>query len=348
MQSKFNNWKINLIDLNFNSLLKLIRFLNFKIYNSKQILFWIYKRHVIDFYKMKNISKKILFILNKICIINISDIKSEVISNDNTIKWLISVDKFNSIETIAIPNRKENYTLCISSQVGCAMNCSFCCTGDQGFLRNMKSGEIISQIFQAQLRINKLFFGKKITNIVFMGMGEPLLNINNVLSSIEIIKNKFAFNIYHSKITVSTSGVLNNLWLLNKNKIKLAISLHSLDNKERSKLMPINKKYPIEKLLFALKNYDNFTVEYIMLKDLNDSINHAFKLVDLLSDFNCKICLIPFNYYFGSVYKQSDIKDIILFKQILIRNGMIATIRKRFGFDINGACGQLKGFLKKL
>lgn len=344
---KINRWKINLIDLNNNSFLKLISLLKLKSFILNQLFYWIYNKNIVDFNYMKNISFKSLFFLYKICKIEVNSVKKEMISSDNTIKWLISVDCFNFIETVAIPNKKESYTLCVSSQVGCAMNCSFCYTGKQGFVRNMRLGEIISQIIQAKKRINFFFANKKITNIVFMGMGEPLLNINNVLNSIEIIENKFSFNIHKNKITVSTSGIINGIKFLVKKRIPIALSLHSPFNSERSGIMPINKKYSIKNVLSSLKNYDNLTIEYLIIKDLNDSLNHALSLASLLFSFKSKICLIPFNYFFGSNYSAPDIKTLIAFKQILIKHGKVATIRKRFGFDIQAACGQLRGLIKK-
>lgn len=343
----FNKWKLNLIGFDQHSILKLIKLLNLKNFIADQLFYWIYNKNIIDFNNMKNISLKSLILLNKISKIEVNLIKKEIISSDNTIKWLISVDESNFIESVAIPNRKESYTLCVSSQVGCAMNCSFCYTGKQGFVRNLTSSEIISQVFQAKKRLNVFFKDKKITNIVFMGMGEPLLNIENVLSSIDILSNKSAFNIHKNKITVSTSGILFNLIILLKHRIPLALSLHSPFDKERSSIMPINKKYSISDILSFCKNFDNFTVEYIMIKNLNDSLDHAFKLSDILIDLNCKICLIPFNYFSGSEYEQSDIKNIISFKQVLIKHGKVTTIRKRFGFDIEAACGQLRGLIKK-
>lgn len=338
-----NNLKINLIGLNEVSILNLLKLLKIKTYYLKIIIKFIHNKDIIN--------KKIFKIIKNISHIKINKIIKEILNKDNTIKWLIKINKNNYIETVAIPNKKNQYTLCMSSQVGCILNCSFCCTGKQGFTQNLKPSEFLSQIYQANKKINLLFNKKKISNIVMMGMGEPLLNTNNLISSLKIIYSKYTYNISKKKITISTSGIIPEIKNIIKYKIPLALSLHLTNNKERSKIMPINKKYSIKNLMTICKLYsitEKLTIEYIMIKNLNDSIKDAIKLSNLLSDIKCKICLIPFNDFAGTKYMSSNKKQILIFRDILQKNGKITTIRKRYGYEINAACGQLNSLIKKI
>lgn len=341
-----NKWKINIINFNEKSIHKLIKYLNGKSFYAKQLLAWIYKQNINNFIKITDINKQFKYKLIKLCNININKIYKEIINSDNTIKWLIKLFDKNIIETVAIPNRKNHYTLCISTQIGCPLNCKFCYTGKQKFYRNLNTNEIVDQVITAYKRINNLFSNKIITNIVVMGMGEPLLNITNLINAINIISNKNTFNIHKNKITVSSSGIIPHIKTLKKHKIPLAISLHSTNNNDRSKLMPINKKYPIEKLITSCKDYtknNKLTIEYIMIKNINDTTKHAKNLSILLKHIKCKICLIPFNKFPKTIYNTSNIQNIKTFQHILKKNGFTTTIRKKFGEKINAACGQLKG-----
>lgn len=351
MNTDFNNWKINILGLNENSFIIFLNFMNIKIIYVKVLMKLIHKYKIKDILKFGILNKNLLTKIKKLCCLKVNTISKETLSSDNTIKWLIKISEKNYIEVVAIPNKKNQYTLCISSQIGCVLNCSFCYTGKQGFVRNLKSYEIISQIYQATRRLDLLFLKKKITNIVMMGMGEPLLNINNVLSAFKIIICNYTYNININKTTISTSGIISEMEKLNNFKIPLAVSLHFTDNKKRSDFMPINRKYSIKNLLNMCKKYSVFnklTIEYIMIKGINDSIQDALKLSALLFNINCKICLIPFNNFNKSSYVSSDKKQILLFKDILQKNGKITTIRKKYGYDINAACGQLAGFVNNV
>lgn len=344
MNKKFT-WKINLLNLNDKSIIRLLFLMKEKKFYYALIMNQIHKKSIKKTTLFKNINKNTKNMLTKLCTIQPLDIKQHVISYDNTVKWLIKINT-NIIETVAIPNRKNHFTLCVSSQIGCMLNCSFCYTAKNGFFKNIKTSEIISQILIAKDHINEIYPQKKITNIVFMGMGEPLLNIKNVLSAIDIIKNKNSYNIHTNKITISTSGIAEKIHLLNDYKLPLALSLHATEDRTRSLLMPINKHYPIKNILDVCKTYaetNKFTIEYIMLKNINDSEQDALRLKTLLKGIKCKICLIPFNNFYGTSYKSTAYSDILIFQKILKNQGIITTIRKKLGNDINAACGQLAG-----
>lgn len=343
-------WQINLLNLTTESITNLILLLKEKKFNVKQINDWLYKKNVKTISVMHNISKNLRHKLITLSKIENLTIKKECIDQDNTIKWIIETSDKNIVETVAIPNGKNHFTICISSQIGCILNCDFCSTGKNGFIRNLKTFEILSQLIIAQEKINKNFSQKKITNIVMMGMGEPLLNLENVLSFISIVTNKDGINISKKKITISTSGITPNIEIINKNKIQLALSLHSTNNSIRSKLMPINKKYPIKDLINECKKYslnNNLTIEYLMLENINDSPKDALNLINMLKSIKCKVCLIPFNKISETNFNSTKIENIIDFQNILKKNGIITNIRKRKGSNINAACGQLAGIFKK-
>jgi len=336
--------KVNLITLNYKSIKSLLYLIKSKKKYAEYIFKWIHKYKITNIMLMTNISKFLRFKLSTICDIHLIKIINERISIDNTVKWLFKINN-NYIETIAISNKKKKFTLCISSQIGCMLNCSFCYTAKYGFFKNLTTQNIISQIFIAENRLVKLFpKNNNITNIVIMGMGEPLLNTKNIITSLEIINNKYAYNISKKKITLSTSGIIPEFKTLMKHKIPIAISLHATNNKLRSELMPINRKYNIESLLTECKKYCNdnrITIEYILIKNINDTKEHALKLLKLLKNIKCKVCLIPFNSFNNSIYISSNIKNIINFQSILKKSNIITTIRKSKGSNIDAACGQL-------
>ncbi len=342
--------KLNLAGLTYNEIKKLLNILEEKDFHAKQIIEQIHKKKKEKIDDIKCISKKTKDKLKEISIIKTLKIKDEKIAKDNTIKWLIEIDEKNFIETVAIPNKKQHFTLCVSSQIGCISNCKFCYTAKQGFSRNLKSEEIISQLFEAEKRIDLLFKKKnKITNIVMMGMGEPLLNSDNVLSFIELASNQYAYNISKKKITISTCGIIPEIKKIKKYKIPLAISLHAPSSKLRSSIMPINKKYDLKDLLDTCKEYNpkkKITFEYILLKGINESINHANELIKILKGIKCKICLIPFNNFPGTNYEIPNYETIIKFKNTLKNSGMIVNIREKKGDEINAACGQLSGIVQ--
>ncbi|XZR53271.1 MAG: 23S rRNA (adenine(2503)-C(2))-methyltransferase RlmN [Enterobacteriaceae bacterium] len=341
--------KINLLSFNYQKIFLLFIILGEKSFRSKQIIKYIYNFNENNLNLIKNINKKTFFKINKIMNINILNIFKIKYSYDGTIKFIMEINK-QKIETIYIPE-KTRATLCISSQIGCSLGCKFCLTGKQGYNRNLYTSEIISQIWNVIkfVKIKKLHF---ITNIVIMGMGEPLLNFKNIISAILIMFDKYCFNFSKRRIILSTVGILP---ILNKLKkfidIKLALSLHASNNKIRNIIIPLNKKYNIENILKSIKNYiknsktnkNGVTIEYIMLKGINDKYKYAHQLAFILKNILCKINLIPFNNFLGSKYLCSSYNRIYNFSRILLKYGFITIIRKNRGSDINAACGQLSG-----
>ncbi|WP_343189624.1 23S rRNA (adenine(2503)-C(2))-methyltransferase RlmN [Buchnera aphidicola] len=336
--------KINLLNFDRKKMRNFFISINEKYFHADQIFKWIYHYNYNNFDKMSNLSKKLRKKLKKIACIKSPIIINKKKSIDNSVKYIMKIDnKF--IETVYIPEKNRN-TICISSQIGCSLKCSFCSTGDIGFYRNLYVSEIIGQI----LNINKKLKKKKITNIVIMGMGEPLLNLKNIITSINIMKDNYGFNISKYRIRLSTVGITPGLKKLRKSiDVPLALSLHAPNNKLRSKIIPVNKKYNINEILNEIKKYlkisktnkKKITIEYIMLKNINDSIKIANQLIKILNNIPSKINLIPFNYYNKSNYFSSNNKKILKFYNFLKKKNFIVTIRKNRGNDINAACGQL-------
>jgi 23S rRNA (adenine2503-C2)-methyltransferase len=313
-------------------------------YRAKQIMKWIYFRQADDFEIMTDIKKEIRQLLSLNFRIDRLEKKQIEISQDGSRKYLFKLRDGQCIESVLIPE-KNYYTLCISSQVGCAQGCKFCLTARGGFVRNLTKGEILAQVRDI---INDLDDPEKLKNIVMMGMGEPLANYKNVVGAINIITDArcgLAFS--NNKVTLSTAGLAPRLHDLSRDtKVNLAISLNATDNKTRDMLMPINKKYPLEILLDACRKYrlhprQSIMFEYILLKNINDSPDNANRLAKLLRSIKAKINLIPFNEYEGSKFKQPEEDVINNFKEILRKNNYIVVIRRSKGRDISAACGQL-------
>ncbi|MBE9541039.1 MAG: 23S rRNA (adenine(2503)-C(2))-methyltransferase RlmN, partial [Proteobacteria bacterium] len=277
------------------------------------------------------------------CIISRLKIIKTDISLDGTKKVLFELEDGNRIESVLIPE-KNHFTACISSQVGCAMGCKFCLTARQGFIRNLKSSEIINQVIQIRELLDQ---PEKLTNIVFMGMGEPLANFEAVKKAVNNIISPDALNFSRRRVTLSTCGLVPEIERLGKDlPINLAVSLNAGDDKTRNMLMPINKKYPLKKLIDTLKNFPlhkgrRITFEYILIRDINDRLSDATNLARLLKNIRAKINLIPFNRYDGSPFEEPDEKRILAFQDELIRKNYTVTIRKSKGADISAACGQL-------
>ncbi|MFI4819167.1 MAG: 23S rRNA (adenine(2503)-C(2))-methyltransferase RlmN [Enterobacterales bacterium] len=343
--------KINILDMNRKELINFFLKISEKSFRAKQVMKWIYHNQCNNFDKMSNINSKLKLKLKNNLEIKIPKINKQYISNDGTVKWIIQIEN-QKIETVYIPEKNRS-TLCISSQIGCYLKCSFCSTAKQGFNRNLKTSEIIGQILIANKYINLYNFKKKkfITNIVIMGMGEPLLNFKNVKKSIDIMVDNFGFFISRRKITISTSGIVPIIKKLHYINISLAISLHAPNDIVRNKIMPINIKYNIKSLISSIRIYikkskkknKRVTIEYVMINNINDKIEHAYELAKLLKNINCIINIIPFNNFPGSKYKCSSKKKIKIFHKILINYGFITIIRKTRGSDINASCGQLVG-----
>ena len=320
-----------------------------------QIWGWVYNKGISSIDEMTTLSLELRDALKKYHNLKRPVISNEKISEDGTKKWLLKFTDGSEVETVFIPD-DERGTLCVSSQVGCTLNCTFCHTGTQKLVRNLTSQEIVSQVLIARDSLEE--WGeeqRKITNIVMMGMGEPLYNFENVRDGILVMSDDAGLSISKRKITLSTSGIVPKIKMAGSEiGSMLAISLHATNNDLRNKIVPINKKYPIEELLDACKNYPGLsnskriTFEYVMLKGINDSEAEARDLVKLISGIPAKINLIPFNSWPGSSYECSDWDQIKKFGDIVNRGGYASPIRMPRGEDISAACGQLKSDTKKI
>lgn len=324
-----------------------------KKFRAAQVFKWIHQRGVVDIDGMTDISKTLRQRLAECATIDFPAIIKQWDSADGCRKFLIQVVGGSAIETVFIPERGRG-TLCVSSQVGCSLDCSFCATGKQGFQRDLTAAEIIAQVWLAAKSLGQFEEGtpRRITNVVFMGMGEPLLNFDNVVAAMNIMMADNAYSISKRRVTLSTSGVVPALDRLSQvTDASLAISLHAPNDELRNQLVPINKKYPIAQLLKSAKNYldslpdvrRRITVEYTLIDQVNDRPEHAYELATLLRDVPVKINLIPFNPFSLSNYKRVSNTALNRFHKILVEEGFIATIRTTRGDDIAAACGQLAG-----
>lgn len=338
--------KTNLLGLDRKAMEDFFRAIGDKPFRATQVLQWIYQRGVVDFDQMTNLSKSLRAYLAEHCEIRPPEIVLAQQASDGVRKWVLQVDATNRIETVFIPEEGRG-TLCISSQVGCALDCSFCSTAQQGFNRNLTVDEIIGQLFVAQRELGE---SQRVTNVVLMGMGEPLLNFNNVVAATNLMLDDFAYCLSKRRVTLSTSGVVPALdRLAEVSDISLAVSLHAPDDALRDELVPINRKYPIKELLAACKRYigkenrRKVTIEYVLLEGVNDSPAQAKALAKVLANVPSKVNLIPFNPFPNSRYRCSSPEAITRFSDILQQAGLITTTRKTRGEDIDAACGQLVG-----
>ena len=322
-----------------------------KAFRASQVTKWIHQLNVTDFDQMTNISKALREQLKEKACITSLKVDTDQLSSDGTRKWLLELSDGNRIESVFIPE-DDRGTLCISSQVGCALDCSFCSTGRQGFSRNLTVAEIISQVWIANnLLEEEKKPGRKITNVVLMGMGEPLLNFDNVMKAIDVMMDDFAYGLSKRRITVSTAGVVPAIErLAERHDVQLAISLHATRDELRDDIVPINKKYNLEQLIAACHKFmekrsprSRLTIEYVMLAGANDSKQDAQELIKLLDGLSVLINLIPFNPFPGSGYKTSSNNAVHRFQDELMAAGLITVIRKTRGEDIDAACGQLAG-----
>lgn len=326
-----------------------------KPFRAIQVLKWIHHHGVIDFDAMSNLSKSLRQKLKEVACISFPQIVTTQLSQDGTRKWLLQLDSPNAIETVFIPE-EDRGTLCVSSQVGCALDCRFCATAYQGFNRNLSVSEIIAQVWLAEhtLRIQGYPNDEQrriISNVVMMGMGEPLANLNNVLKALRLMMDDNTYGLSRRRLTLSTAGIIPAITHLKEQcPVNLAVSLHAPTNALRDQLMPINKKYPLDMLLAACRDYlegenrhHKITFEYIMLKEVNDSPAQARALVKLLERCPAKVNLIPFNPFFHSHYERSSLEAIEHFRHILSKAGLVTVTRKTRGGDIDAACGQLAG-----
>ncbi len=346
--------KVNLLNYNYQQMRELLTQWGEKTFRAQQLIQWIHQTGLSDFSKMTNIGKALIEKLSRISYIGLPEIVTCQKSNDGTHKWLLKLDCGNCIETVFIPEANRG-TLCVSSQVGCALNCSFCSTAKQGFNRNLTTAEIIGQVWLAarELSLSNGTHDQRITNIVMMGMGEPLLNFDNVVAAMDLMMDDFAYGLSKRRVTLSTSGVLPDLERLREvSPVALAVSLHAPNDELRNELVPINKKYPLAQLMALCKRYfkdeprRKVTFEYVMLKGVNDQPEHAQQLIKLLKDVPSKVNLIPFNPFPMTQYQRSSQEAIDAFRDRLVKNGINTITRKTRGDDIDAACGQLAGEVK--
>ena len=339
--------KTNLMDFDRESLAEWFAAHGEKPFRAQQLLKWIYQQGVDDFDAMTNLSKKLRDSLKREARVGGLTVAADQKSGDGSRKWLFELDDGNRIESVYIPEA-ERATLCISSQVGCALNCSFCSTAQQGFNRNLTAAEIIGQLWMAS-RLLAEDGMLPVSNVVFMGMGEPLLNFDNVMTAVSLMQDDFAYALSKRRVTLSTAGVVPGLKRLAEvSDISLALSLHAPDDALRSQLVPLNIKYHIDEVLQACKDYvgegrRRVTIEYVMLDGVNDSDQHARLLAKRLRHVPSKINLIPFNPFPRTRYARSSAQRIERFRDILHNAGIVTITRRTRGDDIDAACGQLAG-----
>ena len=345
--------RANLLGMTRGQLEAFFRDLGEKPFRAQQVMKWMHHQGVRSFADMTNLSKTLRDKLEQCAEVRPPEVVSCHDSSDGTRKWLVRSIEGGLVETVLIPDG-DRATLCVSSQVGCSLDCSFCSTGKQGFERDLKAADIIGQVWLAIDSYDAFKAGKDrvVTNVVMMGMGEPLLNFDPVVAAMELMMDDLAYGISKRRVTLSTSGVVPALdRLAEVSSVSLAISLHAPNDALRNQLVPINRKYPIAQLLASCRRYlaaqgDKkrvVTVEYTLIAGVNDQREHALELAELLKDFPCKINLIPFNTFGGSSYERPSGNAVSRFWQVLIDAGYIVTVRTTRGDDISAACGQLVG-----
>lgn len=351
-----NREKVNLLDLSREAMKAFFVEIGDKAFRAEQVMKWIYQFGYDDFDQMTNLNKNLREKLKRVAEIKAPEVNVAQHSSDGTIKWAMSVDDYQNIETVYIPE-KDRATLCISTQIGCALACTFCSTAQQGFNRNLRVSEIVGQVWRAakEVGLEKETRRRPITNVVLMGMGEPLLNLKNVIPAIDIFLDDLGFGLSKRRVTISTAGVVPGLdQIAGKVDVALAISLHAADDELRSKIMPINTKYSISEFLQSVHNYisksnanrGKVTIEYLLLDHVNDSTDDAHRLAKLLKDTPSKLNLIPFNPYPGSPYKKPSNSRVDRFSKVMMDYGFTVIVRKTRGDDIDAACGQLVGEVK--
>ncbi len=342
--------KQNLVGLPEPRLAAFFAELGEKPFRARQVMQWIHQRSASDFEAMTDLSKPLRSRLTEIADIHLPPLVSEHRSTDGTVKWLFGSGRGQAIETVFIPEPGRG-TLCVSSQVGCVLDCAFCATGKQGFNRNLSTDEIIGQVCYANRVLPERENGEPaVSNVVFMGMGEPLANYRNLVPALELLLSDFAYGLSRRRITVSTAGLTPNIERLGDDcNVSLAVSLHAPNDELRDEIVPINRVHPIAELLDACWRYADkrakrfITFEYVMLDGVNDTPQHASQLAALLKGRPAKVNLIPFNPFPGSEFRRSRTATISDFQNALRRRGVVATTRKTRGDDIAAACGQLAG-----
>jgi 23S rRNA (adenine2503-C2)-methyltransferase len=342
--------KTNLLELDREGLQRFFEALGEKPFRASQVLQWLHQYGARDFDAMTNLSKALRMRLAASAALQMPELAQDQLATDGTRKWLVRLADGNGVETVFIPETDRG-TLCVSSQVGCVLNCSFCATGHQGFNRNLSAGEIVAQLWLAATALGRDPKGtRKITNVVLMGMGEPLLNYDNVVTAIRVMLDDFAYGLSRRRVTLSTAGLVPMIdRLRDECPVSLAVSLHAPNDALRDELVPLNRKYPIAELLAACRRYvenqphRRITFEYVMLDGVNDSLQHARDLVALLADVPSKVNLIPFNPFPQGRYRRSPHERLARFRDVLMRAGLTTITRRTRGDDIDAACGQLAG-----
>ena len=342
--------KTNLLNFDLAALTQHFAEMGEKPFRAKQVMRWMHQSGASSFDDMTDLAKSLRAKLNEQACIGVPDLMVSQQSLDGTRKWLLDVGTGNGVETVFIPEA-ERGTLCISSQVGCALECTFCSTGRQGFNRNLSTSEIIGQLWWANKAMGVTPNNERvISNVVMMGMGEPLANFDNVVAALSIMLDDHGYGLSRRRVTVSTSGMVPQMdRLKDVMPVALAVSLHASNDAVRDEIVPLNKKYPLKSLMAACQRYlvkaprDFITFEYVMLDGINDKAQHARELIELVRDVPCKFNLIPFNPFPNSGYERSSNENIRVFRDILQQAGFVVTVRKTRGDDIDAACGQLAG-----
>ncbi|KAF1717945.1 23S rRNA (adenine(2503)-C(2))-methyltransferase RlmN [Pseudoxanthomonas yeongjuensis] len=352
--------KQNLLDLDREGLERFFAdTLGEQRYRAHQVMKWIHHRYVTDFDAMTDLGKALRAKLQQHAEVVVPQIQFEKPSTDGTHKWLLGMDGKNAIEAVFIPDKGRG-TLCVSSQVGCALNCQFCSTATQGFNRNLSTAEIIGQVWVAARHLGNVpHLQRKLTNVVMMGMGEPLMNFDNVVRAMSVMRDDLGYGLANKRVTLSTAGMVPMIDRLSvESDVSLAVSLHAANDELRTELVPLNKKYPIAELMAACARYvqgskkrDSVTFEYTMMRGVNDQPQHARELARLMRQFDNtvqskdagKVNLIPFNPFPGTRYERSTEADIRAFQKILLDSQVLTMVRRTRGDDIDAACGQLKG-----
>ncbi len=343
--------KVNLLDLDRQGLRDFFTQIGEKPYRADQVMKWIYHGLEDNFDNMTDVGKALRAKLTEVCTISVPKTLLDKVATDGTHKWLLGMDSGNAIETVYIPEPTRG-TLCVSSQIGCALNCSFCSTGAQGFNRNLSPAEIIGQVWVAAKYLgNVTHQNRRITNVVMMGMGEPLANFDHVLTAMRLMRDDLGFGLAAKRVTLSTAGMVPLIDKLSAEiDVSLAVSLHAANDDLRTELMPINKRYPLAELLAACQRWiarkprTSITFEYTLMQGVNDQPQHARELIKLMRALpTCKVNLIPFNPFPGTQFKRSDAEVIARFQSQLLNAGVLTMLRRTRGDDIDAACGQLAG-----
>ncbi|MCD9030304.1 23S rRNA (adenine(2503)-C(2))-methyltransferase RlmN [Luteimonas sp. Y-2-2-4F] len=349
----------NLLELDREGLERFfVETLGEKRFRAHQIMKWIHHRHVTTFAEMTDLGKALRGKLEAHADIRVPGVQFEKPSTDGTHKWLLGMDGRNAIETVFIPDKGRG-TLCVSSQVGCALNCSFCSTATQGFNRNLSTAEVVGQVWVAARHLGNVpHRQRRLTNVVMMGMGEPLMNFDNVVRAMSVMRDDLGYGLANKRVTLSTAGMVPMIDRLGEcSDVSLAVSLHAPNDELRSQLVPLNRKYPIAELMEACKRYalrrrgTSITFEYTLMRGVNDRPEHARQLAGLMRAFDravqmkdaAKVNLIPFNPFPGTAYERAEEGDIRAFQKLLLDAQVLTTVRRTRGDDIDAACGQLKG-----